>query len=336
MDIPKKIEISHRTIIFTVLLLAGVWLLGQIYEIVLMVFVACILVAALNPLVDRLERRKISRGISILIVYLFLVIGIGILIASVIPGLVSQSKSLIQVLPNALNNMAFFTDHQQELSNQLLSRIGSLPENLLKASVNIFGNLLNIVTTLVISFYLLMYRPKLNSLTHALFGPKYQTRIEDTVLDIEKRLGSWVRGELLLMVAVGSLTYLGLVFLRIDIALPLAILAGVLEIVPNIGPLISAIPSVIVGLAVDPLTGLATASWYFLVQLLENHLLVPNIMRKTVGVNPLISILALMTGFKLAGPIGAILSIPVLIIIRSIVVKFFSIDNLSKLAPGDE
>ena len=136
-------------------------------------------------------------------------------------------------------------------------------------------------------------------------------------------MGSWVRGELTLMLAVGIFTYIGLSILGVEIALPLAILAGILEIVPNIGPIISAVPAVLVALTIHPLTALATASLYFLVQLAENNFLVPKIMQKAVGVNPLISILGLMIGFRLAGPAGAILALPSIIVIHTIGLEYF-------------
>ena len=125
------------------------------------------------------------------------------------------------------------------------------------------------------------------------------------------------------MFAVVTLTYVGLLFLGIDIALPLAILAGILEIVPNIGPVISAVPAVLIALTLSPVTALATASLYFLVQIVENNFLVPRIMQAAVGVNPLISILGLMTGFQLAGPAGAVLAIPLIIVIQTIGLEYY-------------
>lgn len=332
---PNRIEISHKTIFFTLITVGLIWLVLQILEIVIMIFIACILAAALNPTVERLTHTKLPRPLAIFIVYIFLILGIVVLVASVIPGLVDQTKRLIQILPGAVNRIEILNVYQQELSAQLLSKLGSVPENLLRISVSFFGNLLNVLTTLVMTFYLLLYRPKLHT-TLAKLSPDHHEHISHTVEQIEKRLGSWVRGELVLMLSVGSLTYVGLVILGIEIALPLAIIAGVLEIVPNIGPLISAIPAVIIGFSIHPFTGVATICWYFIVQFAENHILVPNIMRKAVGVNPLVSIITLMAGFKLAGPIGAVLSIPLIIVVQTIGIRFFSPNNLSKLAPGDE
>ena len=133
------------------------------------------------------------------------------------------------------------------------------------------------------------------------------------------------------MFSVGLLTYIGLTILGVDIALPLAVLAGLLEIVPNIGPVISAIPAVLIAFPIHPILALSTAALYFLVQFLENHILVPNIMKRATGVSPLTSIIGLMIGFRLVGPIGAILAIPTIIVIRSLAKEYLPPSGLKTL-----
>ena len=320
---PKKIEISHRTIIFTVLFLALLWVVFQVREIILMLFVSLILMSAFNPAVDWMEKLRLPRGLAILIVYIFVWTAVGLIVAGIVPALIDQTSRLIHLIHSAITQVELFNANQQAITQQLLSQIGTLPENLLKFTVGLFGNLLAVLTTLVMTFYLLLERKHLNKYLSSIWGGDKSVQISKTVNEIERRLGSWVRGELVLMLAVGTLTYIGLLILGVDIALPLAILAGILEIVPNIGPTISAVPAVLVALTIHPLTALATASLYFLVQLAENNLLVPKIMQKAVGVNPLISILGLMIGFRLAGPAGAILAIPTIIVAHIISLEYF-------------
>lgn len=320
---PKKIEISHRTIIFTVGLLLLLWVLFQVREIILMLFVALILMSAFNPAVDWMEKIHLPRGVAILIVYIFVWTSVGLIIAGVVPALIDQTSRLIHLIPAAISQVELFNANQQAITQQLLAQIGSLPENLLKFTVGLFGNLLAVLTTLVMTFYLLLERKHLNKYLSTVWAGDKPAQISKTINEIERRLGSWVRGELVLMLTVGVLTYVGLLILGVEIALPLAILAGILEIIPNIGPTISAVPAVLVALTIHPLTALATASLYFLVQLTENNLLVPKIMQKAVGVNPLVSILGLMIGFSLAGPAGAILAIPTIIVAHIIGLEYF-------------
>lgn len=328
---PRKIEISHRTIIFTAFFVLLLWFVFQVRDIILMLFIALILMSALNPAVDRLEKWRLPRGLAILIIYLLSWAVVGLIFASVIPALVDQTGRLIHLLPSALAQVEIFNVNQEAITRQLLAQIGSLPENLLKLTVGVFSNLLAVLTTLVVTFYLLLERKHLDKYLAFLFGDN-TAKAAKVINDIELRLGGWVRGELVLMLVVGIMTYIGLMILGIDIALPLAIIAGVLEIVPNIGPVISAVPAVLIALTVHPVTAVATAALYFLVQIIENNFLVPKVMQKAVGVNPLISILALLTGLRVAGPVGAILAIPIIIGIQTIGLQTFSPKQLEKLS----
>lgn len=330
---PKKVEISHRTIIFAALLGLAIWFVFQIRGILLMVFVSIILMSALNPAVDKLQQWRLPRSFAILIIYLILWGAIGSVIAGVIPPLVDQTRKLILLLPEAIGRIEFFNTNQQAITNQLLVRLGSLPENILKITVGLFGNLLTVLTTLVISFYLLLERKNLNKYLVILLGKDRPAKIAQVINEIERRLGGWVRGEIVLMVVVGLFTYFGLSILGVESALPLAIIAGILEIVPNIGPIISAVPAVLIALTIHPFTALATVALYFLVQILENNLLVPKVMQKAVGVNPLISILGLLMGLQLAGPAGAVLAIPLIIVIQTVGLEVIS---HKKTVPGEE
>lgn len=318
---PRKIEISYRTIVFTVLFLVSLKLLVQVKDVILMVFLAFILMSALNPAVDRLEKLKIPRSIAILILYLLIVAVVGLTLGIVVPPLAIQTGNLIRSLPESLSHIELFNTNQQAITEQLLVQIGSLPQDLLRITFDFFGNIISVLTTLVISFYLLLERKNLNKYLGILLGKNSPDLVLKTITEIERRLGGWVRGELFLMLCVGVFTYIGLIVLGIDNALPLAIIAGLLEIVPNIGPTISAVPAVLIALTIHPFKAIATIALYFLVQLAENHLLVPNIMKRAVGVNPLVSIIGLIIGFKIYGPMGAIISIPLIIMIHTIVVN---------------
>src|SRR3989338_7690705 len=310
---PKTIEIYHRTVIFTVLLLISLWFLYQITDIILTIFVSVIIMSALNPFIDWLERKRLPRGLAIVLVYFVLWGVIGSLIALIIPALADQSGRLLRLIPASL------------------SQLGGLPGNVIKFAVGLFSNLLGVVTTLFISFYLILERKKLDRYLTFLLGHTKPDQAKRVINEIERRLGGWVRGELLLMLAVGVTTYIGLVVLGVDIPVPLAVIAGLLEIIPNIGPTISAVPAIMVALTINPLTALATLALYILVQQAENNLLVPKIMEKTTGVNPLVSILALMIGFKIAGATGAVLSIPIVLVIQIIATEVYSSHHFENL-----
>jgi predicted PurR-regulated permease PerM len=328
-----KIEISHRTVIFTVLFLLFLWFLYQIRHILVILFVGAILTSALNPAVEKLEKFKIPRILAVILIYLLIFTFLGLILAGIIPPLVSQTKTLISRFPSyyrSLENLGVDGEILNSQIENLLSRLSAISFDLIKLTVGFLGNFLVIFTLIFISFYLLLERKNLDEYLEKLFGPA-NVRIGKIVNKVEKRLGEWVRAQTTLMLIVGIMCYLGLILLGIDFALPLALLAGVLEIVPNIGPTLSAIPAILSGLAISPLMGLAVLALYFLVQQLENHIIVPQIMKKEAGVNPLITILALGAGFKIGGTFGAILAVPFIITVETVLKEIFKVEDSKNL-----
>jgi len=326
----RKIEISHRTIIFATFFLIFLWFLYQIRQILIALFISVILMAALNPAVDRITRLKIPRFLAILFLYI-LIIGVFVLsIAGVVPPLVDQTSVLISRLPEYSQNLGLPIIDQKIITDQI-SQLGSIPANIVKLSVSIFSNLFVALAVLVITFYLLMERRNLNKYLTVLFGGDGEKKAEKFINEMEKNLGGWVRAQLILMSIIGLFCYIGLRLLGIEFALPLAILAGVFEIIPNIGPIVSAIPAFFAGFVISPLMGLAVIALYFLIQQLENTIIVPKVMEKKVGVNPIVTILALTIGFKLAGIMGAVLAIPIVLLLRIVASEIYSSERSRQL-----
>jgi predicted PurR-regulated permease PerM len=331
---PKKIEISHRTIVFTVLFLLSLWLLYYLRSVLVTLFLGVILMAALSPLVDRLQKWRIPRFLGLILVYVVILAIISFAIGALIPPLIEQTQTLISRFPSYLESLRWMGINKELIYSQLgqmTEKLSIISGGVIKTFVGFFQNLVNIVVLMVISFYLVLERKNLDKYLLHFFGEnaeKIGTRIVDK---IEKRLGGWVRAELLLMLIIGLLSYIGLRLLGIDYALPLAILAGLLEIIPSIGPFISAIPAVLLGLLISPLMGLAVAALYFLVQQLENNLIVPQVMAKECGLNPLITIIALISGFNLAGIVGAILAVPVVLLIEIIFTEVAASERFKKI-----
>ena len=315
----KKIEISYKTIIFTALFILALWFLYFIRDIIFLFFLSLLLMAVLNPSVSWLTSRRIPRVLSVIIVYLALLSGFGVAIGGVIPPLVEQSANFATSLPLYLENLGLTRYLRDEVVRELVSQLGGIPGQLLKVSFAVFSNILSILMIMVISFYLLLARGRTDSLIEELFGSERKEKVEGIFSEIESKLGSWARGEFFLMTIVGVMTFIGLFLLKVPYALPLALLSGILELVPNIGPTLSAVPAMIIGFGINPYLGLAVLGLYFLVQQIENYIIVPKVMEKSAGVNPVVTIFALAIGFRLAGVIGAIVSIPVFLVIKTIV-----------------
>ncbi len=317
---PTKIEISHRTIIFTIFTLLALWFLIQIREIIFLVFISFIFMSALRPMADKLEKFHIPRALSALIVYVIGIIFVVFAANAIIPPLVTQSIRLGENLPGYIHNfIPFVTIDVQTLTSQ----ITPLGENLIKVTVGLFSNIIALFTLFVISFYLLLERKNLESHLSIFMGKEAAALTMTTLVKVEDRLGAWVRGQLLLAVTIGVATFFGLTLLGIPYTFPLAIIAGILEIVPIIGPIISAIPAILVAITISPLLAMATAALYFIIQQAEAHAIVPMVMRKAVGVPPLVTIIALLIGAKIAGIGGALLSVPIFVTIETVIAEYF-------------
>lgn len=323
----KKIEISHRTVIFTVLFLLFLWFLFLIKDIILGLFGALLIMAILNPLVTRLTKFKIPRGLSIFLTYI-LVFGVfGAAIASIITPLVNETTSFANNLPGYLENLKITPMLGEETVRELLTQMVALPGEVFKVGVSVFSNLILTLGSLVFAFYLLLARDRLGEQLTSFFGEEKSKQAGRTIDRLEVRLGGWARGELVLMLVVGTTTFIGLRLLGIPYALPLAILAGILEIIPSLGPVIAAIPSIIIGFGISPVMGLAAAALAFLINQLENYLLVPKIMEKSVGVSPIATLLCLAIGAKIAGVTGVIISVPVLITSQVLLQDYFELKS---------
>jgi predicted PurR-regulated permease PerM len=313
-----RIEITTRTILITVAVLAGAWILFQVRDILYLLFIAFLLMTALHPLVVRLERLHIPRLVALIIIYAVIFGLFGLTLAGSIPTIIVQSTRLAQVLPDVLMKVLPYWKTDLSTISQQIAPIG---ENLIKVTIDIFNNIVTTLAVLMFTFYFLLERRRARKILTDMFGEEVAFQTVDIVRAIEIRIGEWVRGELILMLAIGIMSYIGLLLLHIDFALPLALVAGILEIVPNIGPIVSAIPAVLIGFSVSPILALSVVALYIIVQQFENHIIVPVVMKQSVGLSPLITIVALMVGGKMAGIMGAILAVPVLLVCQVLILK---------------
>lgn len=319
----RKVEISTRTIVFTVVLILSLGLVYLLKDLILELFCALLLMTILDPLVIWLSKYKIPRVLSIILTY-FLVIGIlGGAVSALIPAVTEQTSSFFNALPEYVNNIQWSPFIDANLINQLInSNAASAPSTIFQITFSVVNNIFGIFTVLVFAFYMLMSRDKLDDQLGIFFGEDKKKEIAEVINILENKMGGWARGELILMAAVGLSTYIGLSLLGIPFALPLAIFAGFMELIPFLGPIISAIPSILIGFGISPLMGIGATSLAFLIQQIENYVLVPKVMEKSTGVTPLATLISLAVGARLAGTVGAIISVPVLITLQVLSKKF--------------
>ncbi|MBI2018398.1 AI-2E family transporter [Candidatus Daviesbacteria bacterium] len=314
---PQKIDISYKTVIFIAIFVITLWAIYLIRDLLVILFVSIIFMSALNPLVSFFVKAKLPKVLSIGITYLIIIAVGAAAFAAILQPLIEESRRLILTLPY-LSGQFFNIANINESVFQ--SELTNLSKNAFTITLAIFDNLLAIVFLLVITFYMLLERDNLKQRLASLFIGK-EDRVKRLIVRIEEKLGSWLRGQLVLTLIIGLLSYIGLTILNIPYALPLAVLAGILEVVPVIGPIISAIPAILIAITVSPFLGLGVAAMYVVIQQSENHLIVPQVMKRAVGLNPLMVILAIAIGSRLLGFAGALLAVPFTVVLQIIVAE---------------
>jgi predicted PurR-regulated permease PerM len=314
---PVKIDISHKSIFFISVFILGLWMIFLIKDLLIMLFISVIFMSALNPIVSFFSKYKVPKALSIGISYLIIIAIMSVGIVFIAQPLVEQSGRLIITFPALASEVLGILNIDQSLVS---SELAKLAQNFFSITLTIFSNILAVVFLLVITFYLLLERDNLEQRISDLFIGR-EEKTQKLIIKIEERLGAWLRGQVVLSLIIGICSYIFLTILGIPYALPLAIFAGVMEIIPMIGPIISAIPAVLIAYTITPYLGAVAIVFYFLLQQFENNLIVPQVMKRAVGLNPLFVILAIAIGDKLLGFSGALLAVPVAVVIQIIVTE---------------
>lgn len=305
--------LKENQFIAGILFLILLWFLFSVKDILIALFIAFIIMAALVPIADFLRRMRFPHGAAVGVSYIVVLGFFILLVATIVPFFVSQVQALIVNFPFYLDkaaNLIGLTVDAGSLQTLITSELNIIGQNAVAVTKTVFGGFFSVVTVFVVSFYLLLDHKRIRT-TIASFFPENQHAGTLDLLDrIEEKLGAWLRGQFVLSFFVGFITWVTLELVGLPFALPLAILAGVLEIVPTLGPLLASIPAIIVALTVSPTLALIVGIVYFVIQLLENNLLVPRIMERAVGLNPIVVIVGILIGGNLLGLAGALLSIP--------------------------
>jgi len=313
-----RVEISHKTIIFSFIFLMAMFLVWWLKDLLALFFVCLIFMEALNPVVKKLEAKKMSRTLAIILIYIVILIFLSVAVASIVPSLVSQINGLLNFLPKAIERLDLWGISTADISSQL-KLLEGLPAGIARTTISIFSNIVGGVVVLMITFYMLLERKDMDKKAKVILGEDKAGILIKVVDKVEDRLVGWSKAELSLMAIVGLMSYIGYMILGLDFALALGIVAAILELIPNIGPTITSILALIVALNKSIPVAILTVIWGILVQQLENNLIVPKVMKKQVGLSPVITIFALAVGAKVAGVMGTILAIPSYLTIETVV-----------------
>jgi predicted PurR-regulated permease PerM len=311
---------------------ALVWLLYLVRDTLLLIYVAGLIAVGLSPLVDRLEQQRLTRRVrlprwaAILSVYLVLFTVIGLFVMLMVPPLAAQARDLYNAAPDYASRAQQWLIRQgvlgQEITIGEAVRQGAPAAGtdavgtVLAAIWGFVGGVFGLVTILIVAFYLLIEAENIVRMMVRLFPRQERGRVRDAFRRAGEKVSAWMAGQLLLGAIIGTTAAVGLWILGVPYFYVLALIAGVGELIPIVGPLLAAIPAVVVAFSVSPATALGVAVFFFLQQQVENHVLVPKVMSRQVGISPVLVIMALLIGGSLLGLVGAILAVPTAAILQ--------------------
>jgi predicted PurR-regulated permease PerM len=326
-----ELDYSTKVILRVVVILLALAFLWVIRDIVAIILLALVIASAMEPVVDYLNRHKIPRSVSVLGAYVIIIAIVALLTSLIAPLVVDQFRVLSENLPRYLveiqaryPNVSVFLGGADAsgVAQQLFSGV-TKSDQIFDRTLGLFNGLFAIVTVLVISFYLVAADRGMKQFIRDLVPPTYEPIVSSLIVKIQRKMGMWVVGQVILSVFIFLLTFIGLTLLGVQYALFLALIAGMLEIVPYIGPFLSAIPAVFFALIQNPPLAVAVIILYVLIQKTEGYVLVPKVMEKTVGASPLVVLLALLIGYKLAGILGLLLGVPIAAALTVVLQEFF-------------
>lgn len=332
MNMNFQLDYSTKVILRVVVILLALAFLWLIRDIVLIILMALVIASAMEPMVDYLNRRlRVPRFVSVLGAYVIVLAVIVLIATLMIPLVIDQFQVLSQNLPRYAvelqarypNVSALIGGVDLSVTAQNLFHGVTSSDQIFDRTLGLFNSLFAIVTVLVISFYLVAADRGMKQFIRDLVPPTYQNQISLLIEKIQRKMGLWLVGQVILSIFIFLLTFIGLSLLGVQYALFLALLAGIFEIVPYVGPFLSAIPAVFFALIQNPPLAVAVIVLYILIQKTEGYVLVPKVMQKTVGTSPLVVLLALLIGFKIAGIIGLLLAVPVAGAITVLLQEFF-------------
>ncbi len=323
-----KVEISAKTIVFTVVFLLSLLFLWEIRDLILSLFIAFIIASALKPSVEFLEGKKIPRIVSSILIYFVFLFIIVNAFGLIFPVLIREITHFVSNFPYIISKMPPYITSYVNI-NSLSQYLPDVTNRAISIVSGAFSNVFFIFSTFFFGFYLLLEGNPTKKILLKFYEEKDIKEALNIVGKVEKKMSLWFWGEIILMTTIGVMIFIGLSLIGVKYTLALAVFAGLLEIIPTIGPIASLFPAVLIGFSQTYFLGFATIALYFVVQQLENQLLVPLIMKRMVGLNPIITLMALIVGGKLFGILGVLLSVPFTLFLETLLIEALRIKKIS-------
>lgn len=329
ISLPEHVaSISTGTIVRFFVVGILLWAMYYLSDILLVILASIVIASAVQPFIRRISRLGIHRTISVIIIYVVIVAILASILIFFMPIVMNDTLEFLGSIPqtislgdlwspvstlsdsaSSVSHMFYITDFRYALRSFLLGTTESAAA--LQTVSHIFGGLFSFVLMVVLSFYLAVKEDGVDSFVKLITPIKRHEDVLALWHRSQRKMALWLQGQVILGITVGVLVYISLVIIGVPHAILLAVLAAVLEIIPIFGPIIAAVPAIVLVFAnMGNTTGFIVVAVYILIHQLENHIIYPLVVRRVVGISPVIVIIALIIGAKLAGVLGALVAVP--------------------------
>ena len=321
----KVFDISWVSLWRVLFVVAFAVALYLIKDVLLVLFMALVISSALDAPISYLESKKIPRILATIFVFLTALSVLTLLLYTIVPVAIFEMKNLFEKLEE-LEIPAIGAFITPKLTEELKTNLGNFTNLLFSGGVSfieviagVFGGIAFVGAVFILSFYLAASREGVERFLRAVLPADAEDIAVKVYLSAKQKLGLWLKGQLILSFTIGILAFLGLWILGVKYSLILGILAAVLEMVPFVGPIFTGATAFLLGVSESLTLGIMVIVLFVIIQQIENHLLIPLVMRKTVGLHPVVAVIALLAGAQIAGFVGIILAVPTAVVIQEII-----------------
>lgn len=316
------IVITTGTLLRAVFVGLGLYALYLLSDIVLVLLTAVVVASAIEPIAGFLIERRFPRVLAVLAIYALFFGLITFVLFFFVPPVIEELAGITGELPRHIASINILGSESvtqffstlfpvKDLIPAVQGVVRGVSGGVFQTTTAFFGSAINLFLIIVLSFYLSVQDKGIENFLRLVVYDKYEAYVIDLWRRSRKKIGLWMQGQLLLGALIGIFAFLALSILGVRYALLLSLLAAIFEIIPVFGPVMAAVPAVALGFSESAFLGGMVLGFFIIIQQFENHLIYPLVVRKVVGVPPLIVILALVVGGKLAGPLGIIIAVPV-------------------------
>ena len=324
----EKVDVGTRLLIRATVLVAGLSVLYLLRDVVLVVLLAVLTAAALAPLIQRFRGWGLSRTGAVILTYTLLFLGGMTLLGVFIPILFIEAREFLENWPTYTEHLGSLlsgfevytrsvglTFDKQAFFAGIEGSVTSWFGNIFSTTLNLFQGFIHIIGFFFLALYLSIEEKGIEKFFLLLTPDEYHTHALSVASRMQGKVSQWLFGQAILMLIAFGIYFIGLSLLGVPYALAIAFFGGLMEILPYIGPVLAAIPAILVGVAYSPGLGLAALVFYLIAHQLEAHIIAPQVMKRSANLNPVVLIIAILVGIELGGPLGVIVAVPITMVL---------------------